>query len=43
MNLNKTQSSFLAHIDNEDDKLDEWLRLTSDEIHLLGKRLNLQK
>jgi hypothetical protein len=43
-NLNKAQSStsFLAHIDsieNDNDSLDEWLRLTSDEMRLLGKNI----
>jgi hypothetical protein len=38
--LTSTFSSFLAHldsIDNDNERFDDWLRLTSDEIRLLGK------
>jgi len=38
--LTSTFSSFLAHIDsidNDNEKFYDWLRLTSDEIPLLGR------
>jgi hypothetical protein len=39
--LTSTFSSFLAHmdlIDNDSDRFDDWLRITSDEIRLLGRK-----
>ena len=46
--LTTTFSSFLAHldsIDNDNERFDDWIRLTSDEIRLLGKQnppINIQ-